>query len=70
MKDKLSKLYDLVFGKELGVLPGNLAYSFFLSIIPILTIIVFVLTSFNLPMDSVNNFLSDTFPRRDRKSVV
>lgn len=63
MKDKLSKLYDLVFGKELGVLPGNLAYSFFLSIIPILTIIVFVLTSFNLPMDSVNNFLSDTFPR-------
>ena len=66
MKEKLSKLYNLIFGKEMGILPGNLAYSFFLSIIPILTLIVYILTTFNLPMDTVNNFLTSTFP----KSVV
>lgn len=62
MKEKIINLYNLVFGKELSVLPGNLAYSFFLSIIPILTLLVYILTTFNLPMDIVNNFLTSTFP--------
>lgn len=62
MKDKFIELYNLVFGKELSILPGNLAYSFFLSMIPILTLIVYILATFNLPMDTVNNFLTSTFP--------
>ena len=37
----------------MGILPGNLAFSFFLSVIPILTLIFYVLTSFNLPLDMV-----------------
>ena len=62
MKERIEKFYNLISRKELSILPGNLAYSFFLSIIPILTLIVYILTTFNLPMDTVNNFLTQTFP--------
>ncbi len=62
MKERIEKFYNLISRKELSILPGNLAYSFFLSIIPILTLIVYILTTFNLPMDAINNFLTETFP--------
>ena len=62
MKERIEKFYNLISRKELSILPGNLAYSFFLSIIPILTLIVYILTTFNLPMDTINNFLTETFP--------
>lgn len=63
MKSKIEKLLDLFTSKEFGVLPGNLAFSFFLSVIPILTLIFYVLTSFNLPLDIINDFLTETFPQ-------
>ena len=62
MKDKVKKAYDVISSRELGILPGNLAFSFFLAIIPILTLLVYVLTKLNLPMDIINNFLTNTFP--------
>lgn len=62
MKDKITALYNLVFGKELGIIPGNLAFSFFLMLIPMLTLIFYVLTTFNLPMDIIQKFLNETFP--------
>ena len=62
MKEKINELYNLFFGKELGVLPGNLAYSFFMALIPLLTLIFFFLTQFNLPIDIIQNFLRETFP--------
>ncbi|NLC48097.1 MAG: YihY/virulence factor BrkB family protein [Tenericutes bacterium] len=62
MKNKIVELYDLIMGKEMGILPGNLAFSFFLAIIPILTLIFFITTSFHLPMDIIQNFLNQTFP--------
>lgn len=63
MKEKLNNILDLMLGKELGILPGNLAYSLFLMIIPMLTLIFYFLTSFNLPMDIIQNFISSTFPQ-------
>jgi membrane protein len=63
MKNRVGKIYDLVMGKEMGILPGNLAFSFFLALIPILTLIFYITTSFNLPMDVIQNFLNETFPK-------
>jgi membrane protein len=63
MKKKISEIYKLIMGKEMGILPGGLAFSFFLSIIPILTLIFFIATSFNLPMDAIQNFMNSTFPK-------
>ena len=62
MKDKVKKAYYLISSRELGILPGNLAYSFFLAIIPILTLILYVFTKLNIPSDIINNFLNSTFP--------
>ncbi len=62
MKDKVKDVYDIFSGRALGILPGNLAFSFFLAIIPILTILFFVLTKLNLPLDIIQNFLNNTFP--------
>ncbi len=62
MKNSVSKVKDMFLTKEIGILPGNLAFSFFLSVIPILTLIFYFLTSFNLPLDMINDFLRETFP--------
>lgn len=62
MKKRIKEFYDLISGKEMGILPGNLAFSFFMAIIPILTLIFYLLTSFNLPMNIITQFLESTFP--------
>ena len=49
--------------KELKILPGNLAYSFFLSLIPIVSLIFYFTTTLNLPNDIIQNFLVETFPK-------
>ncbi len=62
MKSRVKDVFDLFSGRALGILPGNLAFSFFLAIIPILTLIFYVLTNLNMPMDIIQNFLNNTFP--------
>ena len=52
MKDKLNKLYDLVFGKELGVLPGNLAFRISSSF----GIISCVKSSFDISAEAIESF--------------
>ena len=63
MKNKIKEFKELVFAREMSILPGNLAFSFFMAIIPILTLIFYISTQFHLPMDIINNFLSETFPK-------
>ena len=60
MKNKIKEFKELVFAREMSILPGNLAFSFFMAIIPILTLIFYISTQFHLPMDIINNFLSET----------
>lgn len=62
MKNKVKDAYDLIQDRALGILPGNLAFSFFFAIIPILTLIFYVLTNLHLSMDVIQNFLNKTFP--------
>ncbi len=63
MKDRVRNAVDLLSVRALGILPANLAYSFFLALIPILTLIFYALTKFNLPLDIIQNFLNNTFPK-------
>ena len=49
--------------KELKILPGNLAYSFFLALIPIVSLIFYFTTTLNLPNDIIQKFLVETFPK-------
>ncbi len=63
MKDRVQNAINLLSGRALGILPANLAYSFFLALIPILTLLFYVLTKFHLPLDIIQNFLNNTFPK-------
>ena len=44
-------------------MPGNLAYSFFLALIPIISLIFYFTTTLNLPNDILQNFITSTFPQ-------
>lgn len=63
MKKRIEKFKKLIFSREMSILPGNLAFSFFLATIPILTLIFYFSTTFHLPMDIIQNFLNETFPK-------
>ncbi len=62
MKERISRISNILTSQEIRILPGNLAYSFFLAIIPIISLLFYFLTSFNLPMNTIQNFLVKTFP--------
>ena len=62
LKKRFEVFYEMISTNEARILPGSLAYSFFLAIIPILSIILYLLMSFNLPMTLLSDFLNETFP--------
>lgn len=61
MKERINRIVNIVQEQEFKILPGNLAYSFFLAIIPIITLIFYFLTSFNLKVDEIENLFKVTF---------
>ena len=63
MKKILKELKEIITRKELKILPGNLAYSFFLALIPIVSLIFYFTTTLNLPNDIIQKFLVETFPK-------
>ncbi len=60
---KIKKFIDLINSKEFQILPGNIAYSFCLSIVPIITIIIFILSSLNISANVINNALIEIVPK-------
>ena len=60
---KLKKIFDILSAKELLILPGNLAYFFVLSIVPVVTLILYIATQFNLPIEILNNFIESNFSK-------
>ena len=61
MKEK-SRLFELLRTREFTMLPGNIAYSFLMSIIPILSVLLYFLFSFNLPMTVLQDFMVKNLP--------
>ena len=63
MKRRIKKFIKLISANEFNILPGNLAYSFVLAIIPILSILFYFLISFNIPSSILNEFVSGILPK-------
>lgn len=63
MEKILKEFKEIIMRKELKILPGNLAYSFFLALIPIVSLIFYFTTTLNLPNDIIQKFLVETFPK-------
>lgn len=60
---RASKIFDLLSAKELLILPGNLAYYFVLSIVPVITLILYIATQFNLSIEVITNFIEANFSK-------
>ena len=57
MIKRLKGIYESMLSNDLRVLPANLAYSFTLAIIPILSLVLYFLSTLSLPASIVEEFL-------------
>lgn len=66
MKDKfetfLSKIILILKKPQMGILPGHLAFFFVLSIIPIITLLVFFCSLFKIPSFELLEFFNTSLP--------
>lgn len=65
-KKFLKNVWEILNLPEMGVLPGELAFSIILSLVPIITLIGYGASYFNISMDSIIDLLQKNFD----KSVV
>ena len=67
MKDKfttfLSKIILILQKPEMGVFPGHLAFFFVMSIIPLITLIVFFGSFLNIPTNDLLDFFNTALPK-------
>ncbi|MEG0798885.1 MAG: YihY/virulence factor BrkB family protein [Bacilli bacterium] len=65
MKHRLQKyikhIIELSRKKELTILPGNLAFYFLVSIIPVASITFYICTFFNASLEVITSFIKNTF---------
>ena len=74
MKKKITnyvrELIKILKKREMSVLPANIAYYIVMALIPTLTIIVLIASSFSLSIDSLINLLSDILPEQAGAVVI
>ncbi len=70
IKEYVKKIYKTLAKIEMGMLPASLAYNFVLAIIPILTLIILIASSFNISIDSVITFVNNLLPQQASNFVI
>jgi membrane protein len=61
-KKRFNEFRELLLSPELRILPGNIAYMLTFSLIPILSMMIYVLITFNLSTNLITDFINSTFP--------
>ena len=61
IKRGASNFFKIIKKPEMGVLPGHLAFSFVLSIVPTLTILSFIASFFNFDLGFIRDFITQSF---------
>ena len=62
IKNYFKRLYDIIVKPEMKVLPGQLAFFLFLSLVPIITLVIYTGMILSIGTDSVAVFISKVFP--------
>lgn len=62
IKRYFKRLYDIIIEPEMKVLPGQLAFFLFLSLVPIITLVLYVGLILSIGTDSVAVFIDKVFP--------
>ena len=58
----LKKILDITSKREMRILPGQLSFFMVLSLVPTITLLIFIFTNFSISLDVVINFIEETFP--------
>ena len=62
IKNYFKRLFDIIKKPEMKVLPGQLAFFLFLSLVPIITLVVYISFILSIGSDSVRVFVDKVFP--------
>lgn len=63
MKENINKIFAIIRKPVMKILPGQIAFFLVLSIIPILTLVGYFASTFSISIDSMIEFMQETFPK-------
>lgn len=69
-KRYMKKLIKIIKKPEMKILPGHLAFFMVLSLIPIITMIGYIASLFNVSVDTVVNLMGDALPNEVNKILI
>lgn len=70
IKKYLKKLFKLLSKPEMAILPSNIAFNLILAIIPILTIIVLIASTFDISIDLVTKLIRGMMPEQVSNVII
>lgn len=70
IKGYFKKLFKILAKPEMAILPSSIAFHLILAIIPILTIIVLIASTFDISLDLVTNLLHSMMPEQVSSVII
>lgn len=70
IKRYLKKIIEILKKPEMAILPSNIAFNIILAIIPLLTIIVLIASSFGISIDLVSNLVKGMMPEQVGEVII
>lgn len=70
IKGYFKNLFKILEKPEMAILPANIAFNLILAIIPILTIIVLIASSFDISIDLVTNLVQSIMPEQVSSVII
>ena len=70
IKGYFKKLFKILAKPEMAILPSNIAFNLILAIIPILTIIVLIASSFDISIDIVTKLVQSIMPSQVSEVII
>ena len=63
LKRQIKKIIKIVRKPVMSILPGQLAFSFVLTIIPVIVLIAILATTFSISLDTITNIIKSNLPK-------
>ena len=70
IQSKTNNLKELIFDPTVRILPGNIAFFLILAIFPLLMLIGYIATFFDVSMTSIINFINSALPTEIAETIV
>ena len=58
----IKNIFNIINKPVMSILPGHLAFSFVLTIIPLLVLLCIIVSSFSISVTTITDFIENTFP--------